>query len=217
MTWIHLILGPAVPASHVLAVLLGGYLFGCLTTGYYLVRLRLDRDLRDEGSGSVGARNAGRVLGVPGFFITMIGDILKGITAVGVIQWFTNDARLAGLGMLAVTAGHIWPAQLGFRGGKGVATSLGALLVYDPHMTGLFLALFAGLFCVLRRTTLAGLLAFTFLPMAGLLLQPDPLRTIIISLLAAMILIAHRKNLVAEFTLLAARRHVHPKPHESLK
>jgi len=110
-------------------ICLGAYSLGCLTTGYYLVRTRTGQDLRALGSGSVGARNVGRLLGWRGFVLTVLGDFCKGALAVWAARHFTTDDRLVLLAMLAVVAGHVWPAQLHFQGGKGMATTLGALLV----------------------------------------------------------------------------------------
>jgi glycerol-3-phosphate acyltransferase PlsY len=125
---------------------LGAYLLGCFATGYYLVRARTGKDIREIESGSTGARNVGRVLGKPGFVLTVFGDFGKGALAVwGAWEW-TNNHHLAAVAMLAVVAGQIWPAQLRFRGGKGVAASLGALLVFDYRMALTFAVLFlAGL------------------------------------------------------------------------
>src|SRR5215212_2060468 len=106
-------------------LMLGAYLLGCFTTGYYLLKMRSGQDIRALGSGSVGARNVGRVLGSTGFIVTLLGDFAKGAFAVWAATHFTKDDRLIALSMLAVVVGHVWPAQLRFRGGKGVATSLG--------------------------------------------------------------------------------------------
>ena len=102
-------------------VFLAAYALGCFTTGYYLVRLRLGQDIHDSGSGSVGARNVGRLLGWRGFLLTVLGDFGKGALAVWAARHFTMDDRLVLLAMLAVVAGHVWPMQLRFRGGKGMA------------------------------------------------------------------------------------------------
>ena len=216
MTWIQQTLGPSVEASHVTAILLGGYCVGCLTTGYYFVRLRLGVDIRELGSGSVGARNAGRVLGIPGFLVTLLGDFAKGAGVVWVARHVTGDERLTALAMLASVLGHIWPLQLGFRGGKGVATSLGALAVYDFRLALLFGAL-TGLLSLFGRVTLGGLVAFALLPLAARMVERDPLEIVASAVLAAMILLAHRKNLLEEFAQLAARRDEETKPDESLK
>jgi len=216
MTWIQQIFGPSVQPGHVATTSLVGYIIGCLTTGYYLVRFRLGLDIRDSGSGSVGARNAGRILGIQGFFITLMGDFAKGAVVVWFTRYITGDERLAGLAMLAVVIGHIWPLQLGFRGGKGVATSLGALAVYDFHLGLIFVALFCALFLVLMRVTMAGLIAFTLLPVAAMFLGAEPMEAIIISVLAGMVLLAHRRNLYEEIAL-AGRREVESETHKSVK
>lgn len=180
------------------SIALGAYLIGCFTTGYYLVRGRTGQDVRELGSGSVGARNVGRVLGRVGFVTTLLGDFAKGAAAVWAAAHFMNDAGLAALAMVAVVVGHVWPAQLGFRGGKGIATSLGALLVYDYHLAAVFGILFGIAAGVLRKTVLPGLLAFACLPLASLYLGEEPAQVVGISVLAGVVLVAHRKNLVEE-------------------
>ena len=193
------------------ALALGAYVLGCLTTGYYLVRRRTGEDIRTLGSGSVGARNVGRVLGWPGFGLTLLGDFAKGAIAVWAAHHFTKDERLVALTMLAVTVGHVWPAQLWFRGGKGVATSLGALAMYDFRLALGFLLLFAAAFALARRTVVAGLFAFACLPLVGFYEQHDPAKAVALSLLGGLIWLAHRKNLADEFAALVERRHLRPK------
>lgn len=186
-------------------IVLGAYLLGCFATGYYLVRWRMGRDVRDLGSGNIGARNVGRLLGRSGFWLTVLGDFGKGALAVWLAGHFTSDARLALLAMVAVVAGHIWPLQLHFRGGKGMATSLGALLVYDWRLAVVFGVVFLGGWLVLRKTVLPGLFAFACLPIASFYLQHSFLQPSGISLLAAIVLFAHRKNIGSEISQLLNR------------
>src|SRR5690349_6557102 len=113
MTWIQQIFGESVQLSHVLSIFLGSYILGCFTAGYYFVRWRPGRDIRDSGSGNVGAKNVGRTLGASGFFITLLIDFGKGTLAVWATRHFFDDYRLMGLAMLGVVLGHIWPLQLG--------------------------------------------------------------------------------------------------------
>lgn len=188
------------------ACALGAYALGCFTTGYYLVRTVKGQDIRHFDSGSVGARNVGRVLGWTGFLLTVIGDIGKGVLAVWAADRFTTDSLLPAVAALCVVAGHIWPAQLRFQGGKGVATSLGALLVYDFRLAAAFALLFVSGFMLTRRTVLPGLFAFACLPLTDYWLYHDGLQMTIIALLAGMILFAHRRNMVEEIPALAARR-----------
>jgi glycerol-3-phosphate acyltransferase PlsY len=190
--------------------ILGAYFLGSLATGYYLVRRRTGRDIREIESGSTGARNVGRVLGKPGFGLTVLGDSGKGALAVWSAQEWTHNHHLAALAMLAVVAGHIWPAQLRFRGGKGAATSLGALLVFDYRIALTFAALFLAGFALTRRSVLPGMFAFACVPLASLWFDRDGLTATLAAVLAAMILFAHRRNFIEEITLWSARRGATP-------
>jgi glycerol-3-phosphate acyltransferase PlsY len=190
---------------------LAAYALGCFTTGYYLVRWRTGRDIRTVGSGSVGARNVGRLLGRPGFVATVLADFAKGALAVWGTRHFTTDDRLAALALLGVVAGHIWPVQLRFHGGKGMATSLGALLIYDWPLAVAFALLFGGAFAVFRKTVIPGLLALASLPFMSLLLGRGAAEVIGCAMLAGLVLLAHRKNLATEIPLLRERRPVSPR------
>jgi len=190
---------------------LAAYALGCFTTGYYLVRWGTGRDIRTVGSGSVGARNVGRLLGRPGFVATVLADFAKGALAVWGTRHFTTDDRLAALAVLGVVAGHIWPVQLRFHGGKGMATSLGALLFYDWQLAVAFALLFGGAFAVFRKTLIPGLLALASLPFLSLLLGRGAAEVIGCAMLAGLVVLTHRKNLATEIPLLRERRPVSPR------
>jgi glycerol-3-phosphate acyltransferase PlsY len=145
--------------------------------------------------------------------VTLLGDSAKGALAVWAAWRFTNDHHQAALAMLAVVAGHLWPAQLWFRGGKGAATSLGALLVFDYHLAAAFLLLFAVALVVLRKWVLPALVAFGALPLASLYLDHEPASVVMTSLLAGLVLIAHRKNLLEELWHFVERPNIHIKQH----
>ncbi len=197
-------------------VSLAAYVLGCFTTGYYLVRARTGEDLRQLSSGSVGARNVGRRLGWQGFALTVLGDFGKGALAVWAARHFTADDWCVALALLAVVAGHVWPVQLHFRGGKGMATSLGALLVFDWHLAVAFTVLFAVAFAALRKTVLPGLFALAGVPVTSACLGRRPVEMVGTTGLAALVLIAHRKNLKTELSSLLNRRSVHHN-HDSPK
>jgi len=181
-------------------VILAGYALGCFTAGYYLVRWRTGEDIRLLGSGNVGATNVGRVLGRPGFMLTVLLDFLKGVVAVWLASYFQLKPEAVMLTMLGAACGHIWPMQLWFRGGKGVATSLGAILMFDYLVALIFSGLFLVLFGAVRNFVLAGLLAFAIMPLA-LFLLGFPLTSVFgLSALAVLILIAHRKNIREEMS-----------------
>lgn len=181
---------------------LGAYFIGCFTTGYYLVRLRTGQDVRETGSGSAGATNVGRILGKSGFLLTVLGDFAKGSLAVWLAREFVHEDVATALAVPAVVAGHLWPAQLKFRGGKGVATSLGALLVFDYPLALTFAVLFSVIFVFARRTLLPAMFAFVCLPAACWFFTRDNFATGAIAFSSAAILLAHRKNLTGEFITL---------------
>ena len=160
------------------------YLLGCFTAGYYWVRWRTGQDIRQEGSGNVGARNAGRILGATAFAATLLLDL--------------------GKGALAVVVGHIWPMQLRFHGGKGIATSLGVLLAYDSVLLAILAAVFLPLFALSRNFTSSGLLAFALSPLLVFLCGLENMEVVATSLLAIVILISHRKNIREEFARIFA-------------
>ncbi|MFZ2948747.1 MAG: glycerol-3-phosphate acyltransferase [Desulfuromonadaceae bacterium] len=188
-----------------LLIILISYLLGCFTTGYYLVRLFTGQDIRALASGNVGSRNVGRLLGAKGFILTFIGDAGKGLLAVYLVQRLGGGQLPATAALIAVTAGHIWPLQMRFRGGKGFATYAGGMLLLYPHLLLLGLALCALLYPLLRRTTVTGLaaLACTPLLLAFLLLRrgvPLPVPEFALyCLLVLLVLCAHRANIRHEF------------------
>jgi acyl phosphate:glycerol-3-phosphate acyltransferase len=200
--------------NHAGIVCLFAYVLGCFTSGYYLVRWFADKDIRTIGSGSVGAKNVSRVLGKKGFLLTVLFDATKGMLAVQVTRHFTTDARFVLLAMLGVVIGHIWPVQLRFQGGKGMATSLGSLIIYDLQLALTFAVLFLCFLALQRKTVLPALFALVSVPLAAMLLSQTPSKIILLSLWAGLVLLAHRKNLVEEFSQMAARRHQHPEPEQ---
>ncbi len=108
------------------------YAIGTWVAGYYLTRWRIGKDLRELGSGSAGARNTARLLGWKFGAIAFVWDFAKGAMAVLLAGHLFADEVVSSAAAVAVVLGHIWPAQLGFRGGKGVAPAAGALAVLQP-------------------------------------------------------------------------------------
>jgi glycerol-3-phosphate acyltransferase PlsY len=108
--------------------------------------------------------------------------------------------------VLAVVAGHVWPVQIGFRGGKGIAPFLGALVVAEPRFVLAFAVGFALIFVLVRRFTLAGLVAVALLPATVPWLQASALSVAGLAACALLILIAHRRNLREEIAKFLSRR-----------
>ena len=187
-----------------MTTVLACYLLGCFTAGYYWVRWRTGQDIRQEGSGNVGARNAGRILGATAFAATLLLDLGKGALAVGMTLYFGLRPEMVITAMLAVVVGHIWPMQLRFHGGKGIATSLGVLLAYDSVLLAILAAVFLPLFALSRNFTSSGLLAFALSPLLVFLCGLENMEVVATSLLAIVILISHRKNIREEFARIFA-------------
>jgi glycerol-3-phosphate acyltransferase PlsY len=195
---------------------LAAYALGCFATGYYLVRARTGHDLREIESGSIGARNAGRVLGKSGYLFTMLGDMAKGALAVWFAAEFSNHNRLImALAVLAVVVGHVWPAQLHFRGGKGVATSFAALLMFDYRVALTILVVFLAGYAVTRKSLFPAMFAYVCLPLADGWFHRAGLTATLMTGVAAIILFAHRRNFAEEMAVFMARRDAAPKPEHT--
>jgi len=173
------------------AVILGSYLLGCLATGYYLVRWRTGQDLRVLGSGSTGGTNAGRVLGRWGLVFTGLVDFLKGAVAVGAARYFGLDDWAVALAAAAVVAGHVFPFQLRFHGGRGLGTALGALLLIDYPLVAVVLGLTGLLWLVSRRLTLSLMACVAAMPLFALALGRPPAEVWGLIPIALIILAAH--------------------------
>src|SRR6202521_3550507 len=140
----------------VLALLAFGYLLGSVPSGWLVMKVYRNQDLRKCGSGNIGAANVFRAGGPGAFTLTLIADGLKGFIPVMIgiaLGLGDNEIALAAIG-LAAGVGHNWPLSLRFKGGKGVATSGGVLLALAP--VALVLALTTW-FLIIRLTKLASL------------------------------------------------------------
>jgi len=182
------------------------YLLGGFCTGYYLVRFKAKLDIREQGSGGVGARNVGRILGRPGFVITLMGDALKGLAAVVLARRFEVAEPIVALVLVAVIAGHIWPASLQFHGGRGIATAVGAYLAYDPQLV-LVLLCITGILMIFRSGfILSGLGAFLLLPLVAYALKQPGYVVAGLAGASVIILFAHRERLRRVFGEVLPRR-----------
>jgi glycerol-3-phosphate acyltransferase PlsY len=176
-----------------------GYALGSLTLGYYIVSHQLNCDVRDSGSGSVGATNVGRLLGKKGFALTFAGDFGKGVLALLLAKWGgCHDPWLA-LVLLAVVAGHIWPAQLKFNGGKGAATAFGGLIIYDPVLALALVGIFLLAFILSRSREISGMIVFPCLPVVAVLIGRPVVVIAACLALAFLLLWAHLDNLMDHY------------------
>lgn len=185
------------PIVQGLAFGVSGYAIGSLSAAYYIVRATRGDDIRDLHSGNAGATNAGRVLGAWGFAIVFALDCLKGAAAVWLPRLVDAPLEVRGVAALAVVAGHVWPPQLRFRGGKGIATAMGAVPAAMPWLALHLLIIALATLLVARRTHWAGVAAVAALvPVSRGLGVPDGLVGALVAM-ALVILWAHRRELGA--------------------
>jgi len=170
-----------------------GYLFGSIPFGLLLTRLAGLGDVRNIGSGNIGATNVLRT-GRKGLAAaTLLGDALKGTAAVLLMGWLwgPNAAILAALGAFL---GHIFPVWLGFKGGKGVATFIGCLLGLKPVAALIFCLVWAATAATTRYSSLSGLIASALMPPVLWWLGERQMAELFV-LLAVLIWWKHRENI----------------------
>ena len=171
------------------------YVVGGLSAGYWLVRLRTGADVRTQGSGATGATNAARMLGRGGFAMVLALDAAKGAFAALL-------ARLAGLGdgwefvaAVAVIAGHVWPVQLGFRGGRGLGPLLGAWLVLAPIAIGACLLAAGVVWAISKRRVMSGLFGAFLLPFTTWWTSRSVTAAMLAAVAFGIVAFAHRSHL----------------------
>ncbi|PCG07913.1 acyl-phosphate glycerol 3-phosphate acyltransferase [Sphingomonas ginsenosidimutans] len=173
------------------AALLGGYLLGSIPFGVLLTRAFGAGDLRQIGSGNIGATNVLRT-GRKGLAAaTLLLDMGKGLAAVLLAAWLLpGEAPLAAAGAFV---GHCYPVWLGFRGGKGVATLMGIALGLWWPLGLVFAALWLGLLAATRISSLAGMTAAIGTPVAAAMLGRFDIVPLLMAL-AGIVLWKHRAN-----------------------
>ena len=182
-----------VPAA---ALVGAAYLIGSISFAILLVRVRTGRDIRGEGSGNAGATNVlrshGKALG-----LAVAGlDIAKGAAAVLLARAVTADPRYAAAAGLAAIVGHVFPLFYGFRGGKGVATAVGAFLVLAPLATLVCAAVFVAVVAATRYVSLGSMIAMVLLPPVAGGIFHAPLAVVAAAAAAAvLVVVKHRENL----------------------
>ncbi|MCX5736219.1 MAG: glycerol-3-phosphate 1-O-acyltransferase PlsY [candidate division NC10 bacterium] len=171
------------------------YLAGSVPFGLLIARLKGNVDLRRVGSGNIGATNVLRAVGKGAAALTLIGDIGKGAAAVALARGLGASSRVLAAVALAAVLGHLFPLFLGFRGGKGVATTLGVVLAAMPVVGGLLLLVWLLVAVVWRYSSLAALAAAAALPALVWLLDGRPVMVLFGLAAAALIFWRHRENI----------------------
>lgn len=140
------------------------YFIGCCCAAYYYGMLTKGIDLRGFGSGNLGATNSGRFLGRKGFIIVLAFDFFKGFIVVLLGKIFKFGDNIIMIAMYSVVIGHIFPIQLKFKGGKGVATFSGILTAYNYFYSIILILTFMPLYFTNKKFTKSGLISIGLLP-----------------------------------------------------
>lgn len=144
--------------------LAAAYLLGALPFGYIIVKATQGADVRAAGSGSTGATNVTRAAGLKAGLLTYVFDVLKGLAAVLLMRAVTDDPLWIGGAAVAAILGHMFPVFLGFKGGKGVATGVGAYLAIAPYAVVSTLVVWALVVWRTRIVSLGSILATALVP-----------------------------------------------------
>ena len=181
--------------KYILVVVIG-YMIGNFASSYFVGKLMAKIDIREHGSGNAGATNTFRVLGAKAGTIVFIGDILKGILATAIGLWITGDRVGAMLAGIMAVVGHNWPVLLNFKGGKGIASSFGLIIVLFPKIALILFAVVVPLMLLTRYVSLGSITAAVLFPVL-LIAYQEPLKIILLGFVVALLaILRHKDNLV---------------------
>lgn len=178
------------------ALVVVGYLLGSLSFAVLLVRWRTGQDIRTVGSGNAGATNVLRAHGKGLALAVALLDVGKGAAAVLLVRAVTGDPRYAAAAGFAAILGHVFPIFAGFRGGKGVATAVGAFLALAPLGMLACMGVFLLVAAVTRYVSLASVIAILLLPAAAGMLSHASLPILIAAAATSvLVFVKHLENL----------------------
>lgn len=197
---------------YVISAALAAYLIGSIPFGLLLGRLR-GIDIREHGSRNIGATNVTRTLGKPWGYTCFVLDMLKGALPVTLAYWLTRTEGLSPTlpvwTALAAVLGHIFPIYLKFKGGKGVSTIIGVLVMMAPAATLVGLVTWVSVFFLFKYVSLASIAMSVALPLAAAILTyavpPETLPAWtrqtsyelgLLTLLAVISIVKHRSNII---------------------
>lgn len=182
-----------------LIIIITAYLLGNISTSYIVAKRLAGVDIRTQGSGNAGSTNVLRTLGKKAGALTFIGDVLKGLIAVLIARFIAYGANLddttcAYIAVVAVVLGHNYPVFLGFKGGKGVATSLGSMLGMNPLVALLCLGFFIIIVAITKYVSLGSILGIGLSPII-MMINHNTKGVLVTLFLAISVAITHRENI----------------------
>jgi glycerol-3-phosphate acyltransferase PlsY len=187
------------PMSIYPITVVASYLLGTIPFGYLLVRVFRRKDVRSSGSGNIGATNVARMSPVLGV-ATLVLDAGKGLAAVILARALSggeHQTRVMTVAAFCAVLGHLFPVWLKFRGGKGVATSLGSFALIAPKSIVCMLGLFLLVVAASRYVSLGSVVAAAAFPVLAWVLHEsiEPVQIILIALISLLVVWKHRQNI----------------------
>jgi len=182
-------------AEYIIAIVIG-YFIGNIAFSYLAGKALKNIDIREHGSGNAGATNTFRVLGAKAGVIVFACDILKGMLAVCIGLWLTGT-RLGGmLSGAAAILGHNWPVILNFKGGKGIASSFGLILVLFPKIGVILFVIAVAVIFISHYVSLGSISAAVLFPVF-LVIFGEPWEICLIGTVLALIaVLRHKDNII---------------------
>ena len=182
-----------------LIIIITAYLLGNISTSYIVAKRLAGVDIRTQGSGNAGSTNVLRTLGKKAGALTFIGDVLKGLIAVLIARLIAygvnlDDTTCAYIAVVAVVLGHNYPVFLGFKGGKGVATSLGSMLGMNPLVALLCLGFFIIIVAITKYVSLGSILGIGLSPVI-MMLNHNTKGVLVTLFLTISVAITHTENI----------------------
>ncbi|GAI70650.1 unnamed protein product [marine sediment metagenome] len=178
-------------------VIISCYILGSVPFGYIVGKLFKKVDIREYGSGNIGATNAFRILGPLLASLVVIGDIGKGVLSIYLVQYLNIDNLLIlTIAGLAVICGHDWSIFLGFKGGKGIATTFGVVFVLSPIISFLALIVWGVVVIATRYVSLASIFAVISIFILTILFK-QPYEYILFSAIILVLgIFNHKENII---------------------
>lgn len=173
-----------------------GYFLGNISSSYIVGKLGSNIDVREYGSGNLGTTNAYRVLGLKAGALVFIGDVIKGIIATVIGLLIVRDNSIGGLiGGITAVAGHNWPFLLEFKGGKGIATSFGTIIILFPKVALILLVVEVLIIVLTGYVSLGSVTVAILLPILAIAFRYDPWLIAGAFILAIMAIYRHKDNI----------------------
>ncbi|GAB4407988.1 MAG: glycerol-3-phosphate 1-O-acyltransferase PlsY [Thermodesulfovibrionales bacterium] len=178
----------------IVPLIIFAFIIGSIPFGVIIARVK-GIDLRKVGSGNIGATNVLRALGRGPAVLTLFGDILKGTLSVAIGRYLSVGPVYEGVMGLSAILGHNFSLFLGLRGGKGVATSIGVLLLYSPMAALITVILWLVAVFITRYSSLGALISFGLLPINIYLFDYTKEKLIVGGAITALLILRHAVNI----------------------